>query len=137
MNHLDIDIKKADWLNESQKKKLIKVYNSIRTKDITGQALDVLRFNGLTDPTRYISPWHYKTAMISVLRLISLEGASEIIPRRELVEIGDIVESIYKFFDILDSDSFNTLSEVYDAYNYSNGNPDKKINELMKDLNIE
>lgn len=125
MKHLNIDIQKASWLNEVQKEKLCKAFDTIRMKDVQEQGIDLLHL----DVDRIFS---YKQAMVGLLRALAVKEVSEHLGSDRVNEIGGLVEYLLNCFSSWDCDDMQTLLDIYDIYNYGHDDTDEKLNRLMK-----
>ncbi len=127
MNYSE-NIKNADWLNESQKKRLLAVYETVKFKDIERQALDMLKLDEAG--ARCVSPCEYKNLVVGLMQQIPLNGLEEL----EAQGYKGILWSLYLFFDTLDCDDFYTLRNISDAYCHSDGsgNYEQAIDKLYR-----
>lgn len=108
------------WLNESQKKKLQAVYNTVQNKDIVDQAFDNLEFNRFVDGSGRavkFSPMSYLFSLRTVLQACNRIDFLELVGNNqaEQEEVRRHLERLYDFFRVLDSESFSTLSAIEEA----------------------
>ncbi|WP_262250081.1 hypothetical protein [Parapedobacter soli] len=120
------DFINADHLSESQKSKLMAVYNTIRIKDIISQAIEFLGFQerGAGAPGVY----EFLQTIRLCMRLCARDAAND----AELKNSYELLERLHCFFDTLNSDDFNVILDIDKACQYSDetGGYDNAINKL-------
>src|SRR5690606_976287 len=116
-------IKGASWLNESQKGRLLAVYETVKIKDIMKQAIYFLDFDqpGIAGKP----PVEYKNMIVELMANWEEKNS----------DMVQLLWSLYLFFDTLDCDDFSTICKISTAMNYSDdsGNHEPAINELYRE----
>jgi|GEM_PF-3012949 len=96
-------IEKSTYFTDSQKSKLLALYNSIRIKDIVEQALEQL------DMTENESnPYVYRNIVNDMFLLLSLEGARESLGNK-FDHTVEMLRNLRNFFDILCCEDYSML----------------------------
>lgn len=116
-------IKNAQWLSDSQKVRLLAVYETVKIKNLIDQAIDFLNFD--QPGFKCKSPLEYKNMVVELMTKLKKKDQDWAIP----------LWNLYLFFDTLDCDDFNTICEISTAMNYRDdfGNYEPAINKLYQD----
>ncbi|MFD2961008.1 MULTISPECIES: hypothetical protein [Olivibacter] len=109
--NINIDVKNADWLSDSTKNNLLKIYDSVSVNDATDYAIKLLNFD-CSD----LSPQIYKQVVVSLFRCLILEGANEVMGNF-YNDAGNVLKNLHSFFDALDNECFHKLMDIYAVYN--------------------
>ncbi|MEH6304670.1 hypothetical protein RYH73_03385 [Olivibacter sp. CPCC 100613] len=110
--HINESIMNADWLNDTTKANLLRVYGSVRRKDVTEQAFSLLEFDG-----NDFTPYAYKDMMILLIRCLALDEVKTIMGAYGFDTGGEMLYRLYQFFENLDGESFDKLLDIEKVYN--------------------
>lgn len=126
------DFNQYSQLNESQKKKLQAVYNTVKYKDIVSQAFDALNLGGSPD---YFCETSYVSALTILLQACNRPGFLDIVNcESDREEIRKQVDSLLQFFRVLENPSFSLLKKIDDAAQASPSRLDEEIDELYNEV---
>lgn len=124
---------KYDWLNDDQKKKLQAVYNTVQFKDIVDQAFDNFNLGLYLDARNSTAQYSAFTYMFHLQKILQACNRPDFLAvagtEAERKEAIAHVEGLIDFFRVLDSESFDTLNDIYEAANAS-GRHDEAIDTL-------
>lgn len=130
MQHLNIDIQNASWLNDDQKSKLCKAFDAVKMKDIFEQSIEMLELepDNLRD---------YRDLTVTLLRVLTIKGVSEAIGSEEVQRMGKYLVKLFDCFDVWQNDNMELLIRIYDVYSApADRNIDEDIENLMKDMEL-
>lgn len=127
MKYFNLDIQSASWLELEEKNQLIKAFDAVRMKDVQEQGIEQLCLD-------VDKAYHYRQAMIGVLRALSAPGVIDILGAERIKEIGDHIENLISFFEVLDCDDMKTLLLIKDVYDYGEDVHKSRLRERLGSL---
>lgn len=124
MNYPD-DFMRAEHLTGEAKAKLMAVYNTVRCKDVIGQAFEMLCLHECNS-----GPYDYYSFIKSIIAACSLSSSFNKVLDEEYgmkTALG-LMDNLMTFFEILASDDFRTILAIDKVSQYE-GDVDKLYDE--------